>query len=98
MRSENGSQVEALQNRIMGRFFLRALTTNATSEVDIFGHDGDTLGMDGTQVGVLKQANQVSLSGLLKCHNSSALEAKVGLEILGDFADETLEGSLPKKG
>ena len=76
--------------------FLRALTTNATSKVDVFGHDGDALGMDGAQVGVLEQANQVSLSGLLECHDSGALEAEIGLEILGDLADETLERKLAR--
>ena len=45
---------------------LGPLTTNAASQLDVLGHDGDTLGMDGTQVGVLEQANQVGLSCLLQ--------------------------------
>ena len=78
--------------------FLRALTTNATSKVDVFGHDGNALRMDGAQVGVLEQANQVSLGGLLKRHDRSALEAKIGLEVLGNFADQTLERKLQRRG
>ena len=55
------------------------------------GHDGDTLGVDGAQVGVLKQTDQV---GLLQSHDGGALEAEVGLEGLGDLTDQALEGEL----
>ena len=51
--------------------------------------------MDGAKVGVLKEAYEVGLGGLLKGEDRGGLEAKVGLEILGDLADETLEGELP---
>ena len=53
--------------------FLGTLTTDAAGKLDVLGHDGDTLGVDGAQVGVLKQTNQVSLAGLLQksiCHNN----------------------------
>ena len=50
--------------------------------------------MDGAQVGVLKEADQVGFAGFLKSSNSRALEAKVSLEILGDLTDQTLEGEL----
>ena len=73
---------------------LSAFTTDAAGELDVLGHDGHTLGVDGAQVRVLEQTDQVSLAGLLKSHNSRALEAEVGLEILGDFTDEALEGQL----
>ncbi len=62
--------------------------------MDILRHDSDTLGVDGTQVGVLEESNQVGLSSLLQSQDSGGLETKIGLEILGDFANETLEGSL----
>ena len=39
--------------------------------------------MDGAQVGVLKETNQVSLTSLLQSSNSSTLEPEVSLEILG---------------
>ena len=51
--------------------------------------------MDGAKVGVLEEANEVSLSSLLKSEDSGSLEPKVGLEVLGDLADEALEGELP---
>ena len=51
--------------------FLSTLSTDAASKLDVFGHDGHTLGMDGAQVGVLKQTNQVSLASLLESHHST---------------------------
>ena len=65
--------------------------------MDVLGHNGDALGVNGAQVGVLEQANQVSLCGLLKRHDSSALEAEIRLEILGDFTNEALEGKLERR-
>ncbi len=73
---------------------LRALATDAAGKLDVLGHDGHALGMDGAEVGVLKKAHEVSLSGLLKRKNSRALEAEISLEILGDLADEALEREL----
>jgi hypothetical protein len=43
------------------------------------------LGMDGSQVGVLKEANQVSLRGLLQSKDGVALEAEVSLEVLSNL-------------
>ena len=51
--------------------------------------------MDGAQVGVLEESDQVSLAGLLQSHDGGALEAQVGLEVLGDFTDQTLEWQFP---
>ena len=46
--------------------------------------------MDGAQVGVLEQAHEVSLGGLLQGEHGGALEAQVGLEVLGDLTDQAL--------
>ena len=73
---------------------LSTLTTDTAGKLDVLGHDGDTLGVDGAQVGVLKQTDEVSLAGLLEGHDGRALEAEVSLEVLGDLTDETLEGEL----
>ena len=35
-------------------------------QLDVLGSDGDTLGVDGTLVGVLEQANQVGLTSFLQ--------------------------------
>ncbi len=46
---------------------LGALATDPPGQLDVLRHDGDTLGVDGAQVRVLEEADQVSLAGLL--HN-----------------------------
>ena len=61
------------------------LSTNAASQLDVLWHDGDTLGVDGSQVGVLKQTNKVGLSGLLQSQDSRRLEPQVCLEVLGNL-------------
>ncbi|KAH9394929.1 hypothetical protein TYRP_004992 [Tyrophagus putrescentiae] len=73
---------------------LGTLTTDAAGELNVLGHDGHSLGVDGAQVGVLEEADQVGLAGLLQGHHGGRLEAQVGLEVLGDLADQTLEGQL----
>lgn len=50
--------------------------------------------MDGAQVGVLKERDEVSLDGLLESTDGGRLEAKVRLEVLSDFTDQALEGQL----
>uniref|UniRef100_A0A0E0PTU2 Uncharacterized protein n=1 Tax=Oryza rufipogon TaxID=4529 RepID=A0A0E0PTU2_ORYRU len=73
---------------------LSALAADPAGELDVLGHDGDALGVDGAQVGVLKEPDEVRLGGLLQRGDGGALEAEVGLEVLGDLADEALEGEL----
>ena len=75
-------------------WYLGTFSTDPAGQLDVLGHDGDTLGVDGAQVGVLKETNQVSLTGLLEGHDGGALEAEVSLEVLGDLSDQTLEGQL----
>ena len=74
---------------------LSTLSTDAAGQLDVLWHDGDTLGVDGAQVGVLEKTNQVSLASLLQGHDGRALESQVGLEVLGDFTDQTLEWQFP---
>ena len=56
--------------------------------------DSDTLGVDGAEVGVLKERDEVSLDGLLQCTNGRRLESKIGLEVLSDLTNQALEGQL----
>ena len=83
-----------LESSSQRRRHLSALTTDAAGELDILGHDGNTLGVDSSQVGILEETNKVSLSGLLESEDGGRLEAEIGLEVLGDLTDETLEGQL----
>ena len=62
--------------------------------MDVLRLDGDTLGVDGAQVGVLKEGDEVSLNGLLESADGRRLEAEVRLEVLGDLTNQTLEGEL----
>ena len=72
--------------------YLRSFTTEAASELDVLGLDGDTLGVDGAENGVLKERDEEGLNGLLKSADGRGLETEVGLEILGDFTNQALEG------
>ena len=72
----------------------RALSTDAPSQLDILGHDGNALRVDRAQVGVFEQTYKVGLGGLLKGQNGRALEAQITLEILGDLAHKALERQL----
>ena len=74
---------------------LGTLPTDPSGKLDVLGHDGDTLGVDGAEVGVLEQPDQVGLAGLLQGHHGRALEPQVGLEVLGDLTDQPLEWELP---
>jgi len=73
---------------------LSALATDAAGQLDVLGHDGHALGVDGSQVGVLEQTHQVGLSSLLESQDGGGLEAQVGLEVLGNLTDQALEGQL----
>lgn len=63
------------------------LTAETAGELNILGLDSDTLGVDGAQVGVLEEGDEVRLDGLLESANGGRLEAEIALEVLGDFTD-----------
>ena len=56
------------------------LATETTSKSEILGLDRDSLRVDGCEVRVLKQRDEVCLGCLLEGHDGGGLEAKVGLE------------------
>ena len=62
--------------------------------MDVLGHDSDTFCVDGAQVGIFEKSDQIGLRRFLQGHDGTALETKVGFEILGDFTDQALEGKL----
>ena len=86
--------VNAVSTIAHSRRRLRALAADPAGQLDVLGHDGDALGVDGAEVGVLEEADEVSLSSLLEREDSGALEAEVGLEVLGDLTDQALEREL----
>jgi hypothetical protein len=70
------------------------LAPDPAGELDVLGHDGDAFGVDGAEVGVLEEPDEVRLGGLLKRGDGGALEAEVGLEVLRDLPHQALEGQL----
>ena len=71
---------------------LGTFSSDASSKLDVLGHDGDSLGVDGAEIGIFEKTNKVGFTGFLEGHDGRALESKIGLEVLGDFTYQTLEG------
>ena len=69
----------------------RALPADAACELDVLGEDRHPLGMNGNEVGVLKETNEVSLASLLQRKDGGRLEAKLRLEFECDLTHEALE-------
>ena len=44
---------------------LSSLAADSSGQLDIFRHDGNSLGVDGTKVGVFKQTNEISFCSFL---------------------------------
>ena len=51
--------------------------------------------MNGAEVGVLEEHNEVGVCGFLESGDSATLEVEIGLEVLSDFPYESLERKLP---
>ena len=65
--------------------------SDSASKLNILWHNGDTLSVNGTEISVFKESNQISLSSFLQRRHGTALEPKIGLEILCDLTNKTLE-------
>jgi histone H3 len=59
--------------------------------LDILVLNGDTLGVDGAQVGIFKEGDKVGLDGFLEGTDGRRLEAKIRLEVLSNLTNQTLE-------
>ena len=57
----------------------------------IFGHDGNAFGVNGAQIGIFKQTDEVGFGSFLQGHNSWALKSEICFEILGNFTYQTLK-------
>ncbi len=79
---------------ILEKIFSRSLTSDSASQLNVLGHDGHSLGMDGAQIGILKQTNHIGLSSFLNSENSLRLESQITLVLLSDLTDQALEGQL----
>ena len=78
----------------MLKFGSSPFASDPSGQLNVLGHDGHPLGVDGTEVGVLKKTHQISLTSFLKSHHSRTLEPQVSLEVLSNLTDKTLERQL----
>ncbi len=69
-------------------------TTDMMCQLDVLGHDGDPFHVDGHQVHILKQSHKVGFSCLLQCSHCGNLEAKIMLEVSGNFSDQMTKWSM----
>jgi len=59
------------------RGLLAAFSPKAACQLDVFRHDRDAFGVDGAEIGVLKEAHQIRLRSLLQRQNRRALESQI---------------------
>jgi len=53
---------------------LGTFSSDSSGQLDIFWHDGDTFSMNGTQVGVFEESDEVGFRCFLECRHGRALE------------------------
>ena len=73
---------------------LRTLSPDSSCQLNIFRHDGNSPGVDSTQVGIIKQPDNVCLRCLLETQYCRRLESQVCLDVLGDLSHHPLERQL----
>ena len=71
---------------------LATLATEAARKSEILGLDGNTLSVDGGQVGVLEERDEIRLSGLLQRHDRAGLEAEIRLHTQPRSATHSPQG------
>src|SRR6184192_4168117 len=70
---------------------LSTFSTDSSCQLNVLWHDGDSLGVDGAQVRVFKERDEVGFSGFLEGSNGRALESQIGLVVLSNFSHQSLE-------
>ena len=70
------------------------LSPDSAGELDVSDHDGDSSGVDGAEVGVFEQADQVGFDGFLESEEGRALESELAVRLVGDVLDDSLERKL----
>lgn len=68
------------------------LTSDATSELQVLGHECDSLRVECAKVAVLKEACEEALARLLKCKQAVGGESNLLIDSSGDVSDQSLEG------
>ena len=68
------------------------VSSDSLGELEVSGHDGDSLGVNGAEVGVFEERDEVSFGSFLEGQDGRRLESKLLLPFMGDFSDHSLEG------
>jgi hypothetical protein len=71
-----------------------SLPANSSRELYVLWHDGNTLGVDRTDIGILKDAYQIRLSYLLHREHRLGRESQVMLERSSNLSDQSAERHL----
>ena len=64
----------------------RPLPAQAACKSKVLWLDGNTLCVNGGEVGILKEGDKICFCRLLQCHDGRRLEAQVGLDTLSTIA------------
>ena len=80
---------------VLGGGTLRMLSPDSSCQHDVPWHEGNSSGVDGTQVGIIKQPDKVCLRCFLETQYCRRLEPQARLEVLGDIPHQPLEGQPP---
>ena len=73
---------------------LKSIASDSSCELHVLWHDCISLGVDGTDFGVLEETREVRLSSLMEGKESRALESNVILKLKTNLSNESLEGDL----
>lgn len=74
---------------------LSPLSADSARELHVLGSDGDALGVDRRQVGVLEQAHEIRFACALERQDRLRLELEICLKVLRHLPHEALERPLP---
>jgi hypothetical protein len=74
-----------------------SLSSNSSSQLEIFSHDSDSFSMDRTQVSIFKKTYEISFSRFLEGKYCWRLESEVTFELLGDLSHQSLEREFSEK-
>jgi hypothetical protein len=68
-----------------------ALSSDASGELHVLRHNCDPLGVNGAEISVFEESNQITFGSLLQGKDGLGLETEIGLVIGRNFPHETLE-------
>lgn len=82
----------SLLESIIVSVVLESLSSDSSGELNVLLLDGDTVSMDAAQDSVLKETDDVGLSGFLASNEGIRVESQVRVVAVCDITDNSLEG------